>query len=230
MVVLQLASLFFVFHSAFYGKVEADEPKWESAIATFERDDQQTNYPSNAILFVGSSSIRLWDTLAVDMDPHPVIQRGFGGAKMIDVLRYIDRILGRHQPPAIVLFVANDIIGNKSTDLTPTDAAKQFIQFTDRVLKRLPTTEVFIVAVTPTPRRWTVWPQAKELNSLIAERCNCLERATFIPTEAMFIGPEGTPQPELYRADKLHLSPLGYCAWTKQIRRFLDQVIPMTPH
>ena len=72
---------------------EPVDNRWEPAIRAFERDDRETAYPDNAILFVGSSSIRLWDTLAADMAPHAVIQRGFGGARTADVVRYAERIL-----------------------------------------------------------------------------------------------------------------------------------------
>lgn len=215
----------FIWFFAFEQAAKSTEPRWESAITAFERDDQQKTYPSDAILFVGSSSIRLWNTLAEDMAPHPIIQRGFGGAKMIDVLKYLDRILGKHSPPALVLFVANDITGNTTTDLTPGNAAQQFVVFTERVLQLLPNTEILIVAVTPTPRRWRAWPQIQALNSRLIAFCESVDRVTFIPTASLFLGSDGLPRSNLFREDKLHLSADGYRIWTTQIRRFLEPVI-----
>lgn len=199
--------------------------QWESAVESFERDDALRSYPANAILFVGSSSIRLWESLADDMAPYPVIQRGFGGAKMVDVLTYKDRILEAHTPPAIVLFVANDITGNSKTDLSPDRAAGQFFAFADYVLRQKPETELFIVEITPTASRLDVWPQTMELNNHLSKLCESLDRVTFIPTRHLFLAADGKPLRELFRSDQLHLSPLGYRVWTKQIRAFLDPVM-----
>ena len=109
--------------------VAADVDKWESAIAAFETDDQKNVYPNNSIMFVGSSSIRLWETLAEDMAPYDIIQRGFGGATTVDVVYYTNRILGDHHLQSIVLFVANDIRGKEHDDLSPEQAVGYFEQF-----------------------------------------------------------------------------------------------------
>lgn len=204
---------------------EPGENRWEPAIKGFEQDDRETDYPDDAILFVGSSSIRLWDTLAVDMKPHAVIQRGFGGATTADVVRYADRILAAHRPPAIVLFVANDIRGNAATDLKPTEAAALFKTFLGQVHRHSPEAMLLVVAVTPTESRWAVWPEIRRLNELLAGLCDETAHAIFIPTEDLYLGPDGRPLPELFRDDRLHLSPAGYARWTKRIRSYLDPLV-----
>lgn len=205
--------------------VQAADDRWEAAIKAFEQDDRQTVYPNDAVLFVGSSSIRLWDTLQTDMAPHPVIQRGFGGAATADVVRHADRLLGKHQPPAVVLFVANDIRGNSETDLTPAAAAELFAAFIERVHYRVPDTTLFVVAVTPTASRWHVWPQIRQLNHLLAARCDELAETVFIPTEDLYLGQDGRPLDELFRPDRLHLSAAGYALWAKRIRSYLDPLL-----
>ena len=87
---------------------------WEADIAAFDTLAQVTPPPENALVFVGSSSIRLWDSLIQDMAPIPVIQRGFGGAKLNDVVHYADRLVNAHRPAAVVIFAG-------SNDLTPGD-------------------------------------------------------------------------------------------------------------
>jgi lysophospholipase L1-like esterase len=204
---------------------EPADNRWEPAIRAFERDDRETAYPDNAILFVGSSSIRLWDTLAADMAPHAVIQRGFGGARTADVVRYAERILAGRRPPALVLFVANDIRGDAATDLEPAEAAAQFKAFLDHVRRESPETVMLVVAVTPTESRWAVWPQIRRLNQRLAGLCDETAHTIFIPTEDLYLGPTGRPQPELFRTDRLHLSPAGYARWTKRIRSYLDPLV-----
>jgi len=203
----------------------AEDHRWESAIRAFEQDDRETTYHDQAVLFVGSSSIRLWDTLGTDMEPYPVIQRGFGGAATADVVRYADRLLGDHRPPAVVLFVANDIRGNAETDLTPAAAAELFASFVGQAHAHSPDTVLFVVAVTPTASRWSVWPQIRTLNGLLAKLCDATARTVFIPTEDLYLGDDGRPRDELFRADRLHLNAAGYECWAKRIRSYLDPLL-----
>ena len=95
---------------------------WEKEIAELVSQDQTRVYPDNSILFIGSSSIRLWDNIEKDMAPYPVIQRGFGGSNLRDVLVYEDRLVNPHEFRAIVVFVANDIHGGKG-DVTPEEGS-----------------------------------------------------------------------------------------------------------
>ena len=99
----------------------ASEKKVEVESTTaevFEKLDSQVNYPDDAILFIGSSSIRLWKTLDKDMEPYNVIQRGYGGANFRDVIYFTERILADHKLKMVVCFIANDISGS-SDDGSP---------------------------------------------------------------------------------------------------------------
>ena len=96
---------------------------WENDIRKFEQLDSIKTYPENALLFAGSSSILLWSTLAQDMAPYPVIQRGYGGAKLSDFVVYAKRIIYPHLCRAIVIFIANDITGGEK-DKKPEEVAK----------------------------------------------------------------------------------------------------------
>ena len=200
----------------------AKEYPWESSIVAFEEEDKHTEYTGQAILFIGSSSIRLWQTLAEDMAPHPVINRGFGGATMVDVLHYAERILASHKPRAIVLFVANDITG-KVNDPSVDEAVERFKKFLRQVATQMPKVPAFVVAVTPTESRWQVWPTIRKLNRCLAKQCDEMPNVFFVPTEDIFLGSDGRPVRKLYRSDRLHLSSEGYACWTKRIRFYLAE-------
>jgi lysophospholipase L1-like esterase len=195
---------------------------WESAIAGFEEDDRTHEHPDDAIVFLGSSSIRLWETLAKDMHPLSVVNRGFGGATTADVVRYADRILGGRPFRGVVLFVANDIRGKPDSDKTPAEAAALFAEVVDRIRVHQPRAFVLLVAVTPTESRWTVWPQIQELNHRLAAVADARTDTVFVPTADLFLAANGLPQPELFRPDRLHLSAAGYALWTTRIRSYLD--------
>lgn len=195
---------------------------WEPTIAAFEELDRNTTYPENAILFAGSSSIRLWASLAEDMAPYPVIQRGYGGARCCDFAVYADRILHPHRPRAIVLFIANDIAG-RDGDKTPDEVLELFRYIVERIRITHPETPVFWIAITPTESRWQAWPKIRELNQKIHDHCAQHPHLHYIATEDQFLTDQGRPRADLFRDDRLHLNDAGYRVWTRIIRHELDR-------
>jgi hypothetical protein len=197
---------------------------WENDIKNFEELDKSIMYSDKSILFVGSSSIRLWSSLEKDMAPYPVIQRGFGGSKLSDLVVYANRIIGPHPCRAIVLFVANDITGGKE-DKSPHEVAILFRNMLKTIRETHPYTPVFWIEVTPTPSRWQVWSVIEKANALIRNICNTQKNTYFIKTDFAFLNDKGAPNVELFREDKLHLSENGYKVWTKLIKKELDSLL-----
>jgi glycerophosphoryl diester phosphodiesterase len=198
---------------------------WENDIQKFEQLDKNEKYSKDAILFAGSSSIRLWTTLEKDMAPYPVIQRGFGGSKLSDLAVYAGRIFDPHPCRAIVIFIANDISGSDQ-DKTPREVAGLFRNVLKTIRKTHPETPVFWIAVTPTPLRWKVWPEIVKANILIKDICENQKNTYFIRTDYAFLNKSGQPINEFFRDDKLHLTEKGYAVWTEVIKKELMKVIP----
>lgn len=200
---------------------------WEKEILLFEELDRINSYPAESILFTGSSSIRMWETLEEDMHPYPVIQRGFGGSRMTDLLNHADRYISGHAFSAMVIFVANDIVGDPNrVDNTPDEVRELFEEFIkEKVRTYNPDAPIFILAVTPTHSRWRVWDQSRAANHQLASLADELDNVIFIPTEDLFLGEDGMPKDELFISDRLHLSPAGYDLWTKRLRSYLDPVV-----
>jgi hypothetical protein len=199
---------------------------WENDIHQFEQLDESIKYPENALLFAGSSSIRLWTTLEKDMAPYPVIQRGYGGARLSDFVVYADRIFKPHPCSAIVIFIANDIAGTDE-DKSPEEVAGLFRYLLRIIRKTHPETPVFWIAVTPTVSRWKVWPEIRKANNLIKEICNSKDNTFFITTADAFLNENGQPRDELFMDDRLHLTETGYAVWTEIIRRELNKIVPI---
>ncbi len=197
---------------------------WEKDIRKFEHLDSVEAYPDSAFLFAGSSSIRLWSTLAGDMAPYPVIQRGYGGAKLSDFSVFADRIIYPHPCRAIVLFVANDITGSEA-DKTPEEVRDLFLNVLKTIREKFPDTPVFWIAITPTGLRWKAWPQVEKANILIQKACKKHNNTYFISTKNFFLNAEGLPKDELFREDRLHLNEEGYVVWTSLIKKELEKVI-----
>ncbi|NJO69527.1 MAG: hypothetical protein HC830_09810, partial [Bacteroidetes bacterium] len=155
-----------------------DVESWEADIRKFEKLDSIETYPKDAVLFMGSSSIRLWNTLQEDMQPYHTIQRGFGGSKISDLAWYTPRIVYPHQCKAIVIFIANDITGSEE-DKTPAEIAGLFKYIVKTIRKKLPETPVFYIQVTPTESRWKMWPTIQEGNMLVKQQCEKLYKTHF---------------------------------------------------
>lgn len=202
-----------------------DDPKnakWKDAIEEFKKLDTTETYSSNAILFAGSSSIRLWDSIEKDMSPFKIIQRGYGGAKLSDFAYYAKDIIYPHNFKALVLFIANDIAGSKN-DKTPKDVAELFNYTVDLVRDKYNDVPIFWIQITPTLNRWDVWNKTNEANNLIKEICENSDNLYFIETENSFLTNENLPNTDLFIEDQLHLNTDGYHIWSEIIKTELNR-------
>ncbi|MDY0102333.1 MAG: GDSL-type esterase/lipase family protein [Lentimicrobium sp.] len=197
--------------------------KWENEITILEA--LPSSISNETILFTGSSSIRLWDSIATDMLPFQAIGRGYGGAKLSDYVYYADRLVKPHACGAIVLFIANDITGD-SKDITPSEVLKLFKTTVAQMRKSHPDTPVFWIEVTPTPSRWTQWPLINQTNQLIMNYCADNEKLFFIQTSHRFLLENGLPDKTLFVQDMLHLNHQGYQVWSECIKVELNKQVP----
>ena len=197
-----------------------DPDAWESSIRRFEAQDRLKPPAPGLILFVGSSSFTFWSTMEGDLLPLPVLNRGFGGAKIGDVVHYAGRVVLPYRPRAIVLFAGtNDI-----ADPKPASAHSVFdgyLSFVQCVQAALPGTPVYYVAITPSASRWKYWHIAQEANYLIREYTKSDPRLHFIDLTGHLLGPDGRPDRSLYRFDRLHPNKKGYARWTAVIKPLL---------
>lgn len=190
---------------------------WEDSIRSLEIAAREAPLPEDSVLFLGSSSIRLWTSLAQDMAPVPVIQRGFGGAQLNDISYFAERLLAVPKPSAIVIFAgANDIIRKTATE--PTQLLYRYRQLVARLWQVVPGTPIYYIAITPAPHRWQLWPLSQAANRLIERYSSSNALLHFIDTSQMLLGPNGMPLSQFYQEDEIHLSAEGYAVWREIIR------------
>lgn len=221
---LTLAALlvFVLFSCSPARKYTESSRHWEKEISELVKQDETRVYPDNSILFIGSSSIRLWENIEKDMAPYPVIQRGFGGSNLRDVLVYEDRIINPHKFRAIVVFVANDIHGGKG-DIAPEEVFKLYTQLVKSIRKEHKKEPIFWIQITPTESRWHVWDKTQRANTLIKEYTGKHKNLYYIETAPAFLGADGKPIKEYFREDKLHQTQKGYDVWAGLIKKSLDE-------
>jgi len=204
------------------GLGQTDPQRYEAEIAAFEAADRTSFPPAGGVLFVGSSTIRLWTTLAEDFPGIPVINRGFGGAFIAEVLKYSDRIILPYRPKAIVLFIGgNDIADGR----TPESVLKTFKQLTDKIHLALPETQLFYISINPTIARWNLQAQMDATNRLLADYIGGQAWISFIDSAAHMLGPDGKPRIELLADDSLHLNREGYRMLTSLVKPRLEQAL-----
>jgi lysophospholipase L1-like esterase len=199
--------------------VQPKQAPFESEIAAFESEDKQSPPPSGAVLFLGSSSIRLWTTLPKDFPELTVINRGFGGSEIADSVRYAPRIVLPYKPKTIVFYAGgNDINSGKA----PETVLKNYQAFVREVHKALPTTRIVYISMNPAVSRWKKEPQFVVANRLIEEY---VRKATkkgmplnYLDSHSKLLSATGEARPEIYRADGLHLNSKGYELWTAILR------------
>jgi len=191
-----------------------DPLRWRNDIAAFAADPPSAARP---VVFVGSSSIRGWRTLAADMAPLPVLNRGFGGSRLFDTVYWLDELVARHDPSVVVLFSGtNDIAGE-----APRPAAwvaQGFEQCVARLRELGCMAPVVCIAITPTPSRVQHLASVREANAMLAARCAADASLHFVDTAAAMVTAAGQPDPQWFGADQLHLNEAGYRLWTERVR------------
>ena len=182
-------------------------------IAAFAAADREHKPPPCGFLFVGSSSIRFWKTLAADMAPLPALNRGFGGSTIADVDYYFDQVVTPYHPRAIVFYAGeNDINAGEA----PSIVTGNFARFMDLKTKALGDAPVYFISLKPSKLRWLQRDKQAQVNAQIqalAEKRHDLHYVDVVP--AMLTG--GVPK-DIYVADGLHMTSDGYKLWTEVIR------------
>ena len=200
---------------------DPDPARFAYDIRNFAARDRKNWHPRDAILFVGSSSIRNWHTAEAFPDL-PVINRGFGGSQISDVNHYFDEIVVRYRPKVIVFYSGdNDTQAGKS----PQQIFADFAKFVARVHESLPDTHIFSLPIKPSLARWDKWPQMQQTNALMANLDKRDDRLEIIDTATPLLGPDGQPRKELYVNDGLHLNPKGYAVWNEILAPVLKKAI-----
>ncbi len=188
---------------------EAQTNKWEATIVAFEQKDKQTPPPKDVILFVGSSSIRMWKT-ADSFPTLTTINRGFGGSYLSDVARFAGRIVTPYKPRLIVVYAGgNDIAGKRSAE----QVFAAYKDFVTTVRKALPKTPIICIAMAPNPKRWHLYPEMQKADALIRDYAKAGDLLRFLDFGPQMLGADSQPRPELFLKDKLHLNAEGYKLW-----------------
>jgi len=194
--------------------------RWDTALKNFEKEARTNPPPADPVLFIGSSSIVRWKSLAQDFTGLPVVNRGFGGSLLADSANLAHHLTLPLRPGRIVVYAgSNDINAGR----TPEQVLASFQSFVEKVHAKQPETRITFISITPAPSRWKQAGEIKTANRLIEDFCRNNTKLAFINAFAKFLGDDGQPREELFVEDRLHLSPAGYAIWQPLVAKALDR-------
>jgi lysophospholipase L1-like esterase len=187
---------------------------WAGDMAQFAAQDAATPPPRGGIEFIGSSSIRMWESLATDFPGQPVFNRGFGGSEVRDSTWYADRIVIPYAPCKVFFYAGdNDLNSGRS----PAQVHDDVVAFVNRVHRDLPRTTVEYISIKPSPSRANLLPAINDANARIKATLATLPNTGYTDVYTPMLGADGQPRAALFREDMLHMTPEGYAIWRKAL-------------
>jgi lysophospholipase L1-like esterase len=195
---------------------------FSNELEAFAKADAATPPISNATLFLGSSSIRLWD-IAGSFRTIGTVNRGFGGATTPDVLHYYKRLLPPEPPRAVIVYVGeNDL----AAGARPDRVARDVTRLLDRLRADYPRARIAYLSLKPSPIRWTLWPRMQLVNKRVARQA-AARRIAYLDVGRVLLAQDGLPDASLFRPDGLHMNARGYARWTELVERWLNSLPPI---
>jgi lysophospholipase L1-like esterase len=227
-IVLAIVGLAALFALGAYGALEyyfrssQDPSYFDPEIAAFVGADRRSPPAEGTIVFVGSSSIRFWDTLERDMGGLPVLNRGFGGSQLTHLIRSAHLIVTPCKPRAVLVYSGDNDLDER-TGKTAEVVLRDYQRLVTLIHEEVPTARIYFLAIKPSKLRWARWPEMSRANRLVKEWSAADPRLAYIDTASALLGPDGQPRDDVYRFDGLHLNEVGYAEWTRLIRPVLER-------
>lgn len=189
-------------------------------INAFRKQDSISTPPKNAILFVGSSSFRMWHDVQNYFPGYTIINRGFGGSSLPDVIRYADDIILPYQPRQVVVYCGENDIAADDT-LSAAVVTERFKTLFNIIRNKYRKVPIVFVSIKPSPSRWTMQDRMVETNRLVREFLATKKKTSYVDVYTPMLKPDGKPMEDLFLKDNLHMTPKGYVIWQKAIEPIL---------
>ncbi len=199
-------------------EITRDPLRFTKAINAFKAADSVAMPAPNSVLFVGSSSVRGWKTLAEDIPEIDVINRGFGGSHMTDLIYYMDDIVFPYNPNAIVVYEGDNDI---AAGLSPSNFFKDYMIFINRTLEKWPELPIFFISIKPSLDRIEHMEKMAEANALVKAHMEQHDNLYYIDVFNAMLGEDGKPLPDIFIKDGLHMNAKGYAIWTQEVKKEL---------
>jgi lysophospholipase L1-like esterase len=212
---------FFLIVTLFSAQLVFAQP-FANEIAAFRKQDSIAMPPKKAILLVGSSSFRLWDNWQDYFPGRKMINRGFGGSSLPDVIRYADDVIFKYRPKQIIIYCGENDFAASDTVSVPTvvDRFKTLFAMIRTKYKRVP---VAFVSMKPSPSRQKFLTKYVAANAAIKDFLAAQKRTAYIDVYTPMLQPDGNVMTDIFKADNLHMNAKGYAIWKQVMEPYLLQ-------
>jgi lysophospholipase L1-like esterase len=171
------------------------------------------------ILFTGSSSIRVWPSLKKDFPKHNVLNRGFGGSEMADLVHFADKLIMPYHPKQIFIYEGdNDINAGKSPDEILNEADKLLSLIRKKLSRKV---EVVFISPKPSLIRWQLKDKYLDYNRKLEQWTKQQKNVRFIDVWTPMLDDEGNVMKDLFVEDGLHMNEKGYEIWARVIGEYI---------
>lgn len=203
------------------GTAPHDPAEWEPAIRAWEEQDARVRRMPGSVVFVGSSSIRLWTTLGDDFPDVALLNRGYGGSHAYDALHFADRIVTVYQPRAVVFYAGeNDLQDGR----TPRQVRDDFAAFVRKVQAATPKARIAFISIKPSPSRAAILPQVREANALVRDFARGVRGVDYLDVFTPMLDANGAAREDLFVGDRLHMNRAGYQIWVGVVGPWLAKL------
>lgn len=205
--------LFFLSGNVFSQKT----PNFWNEITAFKKSDSAHFPPKHAILFVGSSSFRFWTSVQKDFNDDSIINRGFGGSTLADVIRYFYDIIYPYAPKKIFIYCGENDLAAPWL-VSPQVVLQRFKTLYCMIRTNFSKAEVVFVSIKPSPSRKSVIPNIIKANQMVKAFLKDKPNTHFVDVFSKMVNPDGSLRNDIYRPDELHMNPEGYKIWIKALK------------
>ncbi len=189
-------------------------------IKAFKTEDSLHFPPKGAILFVGSSSLRKWTDIQTYFPSHKIINRGFGGSTLSDVIRYAEDIIFPYQPKQIIIYCGDNDFASSDT-VTAEVVFSRVKQLFNLIRSKMHNENIAYISIKPSPSRASLMPKMSQANAMIKSFLSTQKNTSFIDVYHLMLAENGKPKPEIFLSDSLHMNEHGYAIWQKAIEPYL---------
>ena len=202
-------------------KSDAPIARFQNEIDNFIKQDKENGFVKNGIMMTGSSSIRMWTSMEEDFSSLPVLNRGFGGSTIPDVLHFAGKYIFQHEPQIIVFYCGENDISEGASPETVFASFKIFVKIIE---ERLPETKLVYISMKPSIARWDLWPQYQVGEKMIKDFVDKNPKIEYMDASISMLEENGEVKKDIFIEDGLHMNAKGYEGWTKQLKPILEKL------
>jgi hypothetical protein len=191
---------------------------FQAEIDAFKRQDSIEAPPPHPILFVGSSSFTRWKTIRKDLPGYPILNRGFGGSSLTDVIQFANETIFKYTPKQIYIYCGeNDLAMNAA--VTPEMVLERYQQLHSMIRKTLGRkVPIVFVSLKPSIARWKLESAYIKTNQLIQRFLAKDKHASYLNVHSSMLDERQEVFKDIFVDDKLHMNDKGYAIWIKIIQ------------